>query len=300
PEAKWKTAEVLYTVRNYPKPADAPLLRWIQINSAGMGRVLREDISKAEDVAITSASGIHVTQIANYCLMMILAFHYKLPTMLDFQRQGKWADNQYEIFRPSDLKGKTLGLVGYGSIARETARLAQAFGMNVLATKRDAMTVKESDTDYSPEGTGDPDGVIPERIYPGEALATMAPECDYIVLTVPMTEQTRHMVNERVLNAMKETAVLVNIARGGVVDEKAMIKALTEGTIHGAALDVFEQEPLPEDSPLWGMDNVIISPHVSGNTDDYHEKAAELFIANLKRYLDKKPLYNQLNREAGY
>ncbi|MEL6527898.1 MAG: NAD(P)-dependent oxidoreductase, partial [Chloroflexota bacterium] len=178
--------------------------------------------------------------------------------------------------------------------------LAQAFGMNVLATKRDAMTVKESDTDYSPEGTGDPDGVIPERIYPGEALATMAPECDYIVLTVPMTEQTRHMVNERVLNAMKETAVLVNIARGGVVDEKAMIKALTEGTIHGAALDVFEQEPLPEDSPLWGMDNVIISPHVSGNTDDYHEKAAELFIANLKRYLDKKPLYNQLNREAGY
>jgi phosphoglycerate dehydrogenase-like enzyme len=299
PPSVWATTEILYTVRHYPQPEEAPMLRWIQLNSAGIERALKQRIVQAEDIVVTSASGIHATQIANYCLMMILAFQYKLPAMLNFQRENTWAENQYEIFNPSDIHRQTLGIAGYGSIARELARLADALGMTVLATKRDVKNPAELETDYS-EGIGDPEGIIPERIYPGEALASMAKDCDYLVLTVPMTEKTRHMVNERVLEAMKETAMLINIARGAIVDEKALITALSQGKIGGAALDVFEEEPLPSSSPLWQMDNVIISPHVSGNTSNYHDKAADLFVANLQRYLGKKPLYNQLNRDFGY
>lgn len=300
PKSAWSTAEILYTQRAFPQPEEAPLLRWIQLNYAGLERVMQQKIAQAEDVAITSASGIHATQIANYSLMMMLAFNYRLPKMLELQEKRIWSDNRDKIFNQHDMDKQTLGIVGYGSIARELARLADAMGMTVLATKRDAMKTAESETDYTPEGTGDPQGNIPERIYPGEALLTMARECDYLVVTAPLTEQTRHMVNARVLEAMKDSAVLINIARGGLVDEKALITALSQKTIRGAALDVFEEEPLPSSSPLWALDNVIISPHISGNTDNYHEKAADLFIANLYRYLENKPLYNQLNREVGY
>lgn len=300
PKSAWGSAEIVYTQRAFPQPEDAPLLRWIQLNYAGVERVLKQTIIQAEDITITSASGIHVTQIANYCLMMMLAFNYRLPKMLELQAKHTWSENRDEVFNPRDMDKQILGIVGYGSIARELARLANAMGMTVLATKRDAMKTAESETDYSPEGTGDPEGTIPERIYPGEALATMAGECDYLVVTAPLTEQTRHMVNARVLDAMKKSAILVNIARGGLVDEKALITALSQKTIRGAALDVFEEEPLPNSSPLWALDNTIISPHVSGNTDNYHEKAADLFMANLRRYLENKPLYNQLNREIGY
>ncbi|GAB5493355.1 MAG: D-2-hydroxyacid dehydrogenase [Phototrophicaceae bacterium] len=300
PDSVWSTTEILYTTRSFPEPDNAPLLRWIQLNYAGVNSVVKRPIAQAEDIAITSASGIHATQIANYSLMMMLAFNYRLPKMLEFQQEKKWVKNRDEVFNPHDMNKQTLGIVGYGSIARELARLADAMGMTVLATKRDAMKTAESETDYTPEGTGDPEGTIPERIYPGEALATMASECDYLVVTAPLTEQTRHMVNARVLDAMKESAVLINIARGALVDENALITALSQKKIRGAALDVFEEEPLPNTSPLWDLDNVILSPHVSGNTDNYHGVAADLFIANLHRYLENKPLYNQLNREIGY
>jgi phosphoglycerate dehydrogenase-like enzyme len=300
PPAIWATTEILYTMRSFPQPEEAPMLRWIQLNYAGVDRVLKQRIIQSEDVMVTSASGIHVQQIANYCLMMILAFNYRLINMLEFQRERVWSPKASEIFRPLDLHRQTIGIVGYGSIGRELARLAQALGMRVLATKRDVRHPAESGASYTPAGTGDLNGDIPERIYPGEALATMAKECDYLVVTVPLTRHTRHMVNEQVLEAMKPSAVLINIARGEIVDEKALITAVSSGKIAGAALDVFEQEPLPDTSPIWNLDNTIISPHVSGNSTSYHEKAAELFIANLKRYLENKPLYNLLNREMGY
>ncbi|MGJ3240184.1 MAG: D-2-hydroxyacid dehydrogenase [Anaerolineae bacterium] len=300
PDAVWESTDILYTVRHFPQPGEAPRLRWIQLNYAGLENVLERPIARAENVRITSASGIHATQIANYTLMMMLAFNYRLPRMFELQQKQTWPKNKFDIFTPRDMHKQTLGLVGYGSIARELARIAHSIGMTVLATKRDAKNTEENASDYTPEGTGDPEGVIPERIYPGEALATMAPECDYLVVTVPLTDATHHMVNAHVFDSMKKSAVLINIARGGVVDEKALVNALTHKKIRGAALDVFEEEPLPATSPLWKMENVIISPHVSGNTDDYHEKAATLFIENLKRYLNKKSLYNVLNRDAGY
>lgn len=300
PPTIWADTEVLYTLRQYPQPEEAPRLRWIQLHFAGMDRALRQPIVQAEDVIVTSASGIHAQQMANYSLMVMLAFNFQLPRWLKDQQRSHWPENPYQLYAPVDMGAQTVGIVGYGSIGREVARLANALGMRVLATKRDIKHPAESESDYSPPGTGDPGGEIPERLYPAEALSNMASHCDYLVVTTPLTEATYHLINERVLSAMKPNAVLINVARGGVVDERALVTALSSEQIRGAALDVFEEEPLPTTSPLWQMDNVIISPHVSGNSSTYHEKAAALFIENLRRYVENRPLLNRLQREVGY
>lgn len=299
PESAWSDAEILYTLQHFPQPEQAPRLRWIQLHYAGIEGALRHKIVQAEDLAVTSGSGIHVPQMAHYCLMMMMAFTYRLPLMLEYQARAEWPDEQHSIFEPDDLSNKTLGIAGYGSVGRELARAAQALGMRVLASKRDPMQPEEH-AQYTPEGYGDSAGDIPDRIYPGEALLDMARECDFLVITLPLTDETRHVVNADVFEAMKPGAYLINVARGSVVDEAALISALAGGQIAGAALDVFEEEPLPPGSPLWQMDNVIISPHVAGNSLHYHEKAAQLFAENLRRYLNNQPLLNQLQRKQGY
>ncbi len=248
---------------------------------------------------MTTTSGIHATPIAEYCLAMMLAFNYKLPKMLELQSQAEWPEKASSIFFPHELRGQTIGIVGYGGIGRELARLADALGMTVLASKRDAKHPADHDS-YVEAGTGDPEGVIPVRLYPSEAIGSMASECDYLVLTLPHTDATYHMVNEAVFDAMKKTAVLINIGRGAVVDEASLISALAAGKIAGAALDVFEEEPLPKTSPLWNLSNVILSPHVSGNHTQYHEKAAALFAENLQRYIENRPLLNRVDRKRGY
>ncbi|MBC7870344.1 MAG: D-2-hydroxyacid dehydrogenase [Chitinophagaceae bacterium] len=298
-ESVWAETEVLYTIRAFPDPKQAPRLRWIQVHYAGVDGILNRPIVQAEDIEVTSASGLHAVQISEYCMGMMLAFMYKIPTMVKFQEQVKWPEKAHEIFRPHALHGLTLGIAGYGSIGRELARLAQAFGMKVLATKRDLIRTTD-DEGYFVPGTGDPTGDIPERLYPPEALITMARDCDYLVMLTPLTNKTRHIVNEELLSAMKKTAVLINVSRGGVVDEAALISALAAQKIAGAALDVFEEEPLPATSPLWNLENVILSPHVSGNSSQYHQKAADIFIENLRRYVEGRPLLNRLNREHGY
>lgn len=299
PDKAWADCEVLYTLNKFPTPEQAPRLRWIQLHTAGMEHAIRQPIVQAEDVMVTSTSGIHAGQMAEYCMAMILAFAYRLPLMLHYQKKPEWPKDAGKIFIPRELRGSTLGIVGYGSIARELARLASTFGMTVLATKRNLKQL-EDDENYTEAGLGDPLAEIPDRLYPAEALVSMARECDYLVVTVPLTEQTRHSVDEAVFEAMKPTAVLINVARGAVVDEAALISALAAEKIGGAALDVFEQEPLPITSPLWNFDNVILSPHISGNSAHYHERAARVFAENLTRYVDKHPLLNLLQRERGY
>lgn len=299
PNAVWAEAEILYTVDKLPEPAQAPRLRWIQLHTAGVDHIVQAPIIQAEDVDVTTISGIHATPMAEYCLAMMLAFMYKLPLLINLKGKAEWPQDRFTLFSPHSLRGLTVGIVGYGSVGRELARLAAALGMKVLAIKREVMRPAE-DQGYREEGTGDPAGEIPERFYPPEAVASMAAECDFLVLTVPLTPATRHAVNEEVLKAMKPSAVVINVARGGVVDEAALISALAAGTIAGAALDVFEEEPLPATSPLWNLENVILSPHISGNSSTYHQRAAALFAENLRRYLDKRPLLNLLNRKRGY
>ncbi len=299
PDRVWKNTEILCTYDVLPSPDKAPKLKWIQLNSAGMDHVKNTPLVTEHGVRVTSASGIHATAMAEYTVGMMLSWEYKLHIMLRDQQNRIWRDEQHTFYAPRHLRGQTVGIVGYGSIGREIARLANALGMNVLAMKRDVMHPADGDG-YREPNTGDPDGDIPERLYPPEALGTMVRDCDYVVLLVPATEHTKNMVDAEIFQAMRDTAVLINIARGSVVDEPALIDALEQEQIAGAVLDVFETEPLPDDSPLWNMENVLISPHVAGNSARYHEKAAAVFAENLQRYLERRDLLNQLDSERGY
>lgn len=190
-----------------------------------------------------------------------------------------------------------MGIVGYGSIGREVGRLGQAFGMRVLALRRSG---GRTETGYAMEATGDPEGAVPDCFYALSGLHEMLRECDYVVVALPLTRATRRFVGEAELRAMKPTAVLVNIARGPIVDQAALVRALQEGWIAGAGLDVFDEEPLPADSPLWDLENALLSPHVAGFTPHYDERAAALFAQNMARYLGGEPLMNLVRKEQGY
>jgi phosphoglycerate dehydrogenase-like enzyme len=299
PDRVWADTEVLYTLRTFPEPAEVPRLRWIQMHTAGIDTIENEPIYRAQDVEITTASGVHTVHLSEFCLGMMLNFNYKFYQLQRDQQATLWREDRYKVYAPRELRGQTVGIVGYGSVGRELARQCDALGMRVLAIKRDVMHPADRDGFREP-GTGDPEGEIPARIYPPEAIASMASECDFLVLIAPLTKSTRHMVNENVFRAMKRTAVLINVARGPVVDEADLITALSSGRIAGAALDVFEEEPLPTTSPLWGMENVLISPHVAGFNQRYNEKTAAVFMENLERYLENRPLINRVQREFGY
>ena len=216
PDKVWATVDILFTSNNFPTPEQAPNLRWIQLVSAGINHAASQPILSADDVEVTTASGIHATPMSEFSLAMMLAFAYKLPKVLEFQAQSKWVADRTTVFTPTPLRGQTLGIVGYGNIGRELARAADALGMTVLATKRDVMHPAD-DNSYHEAGTGDPEGEIPLRLYPPQALASMAHECDFLVITTPLTDATHHLVDATVLKAMKKTAVLSQCGarRGG-------------------------------------------------------------------------------------
>lgn len=277
--------------------AATPNLRWIQLHTAGIEHIFNTEAWHS-DIPITSMTGIHAVPIAEYAIGLMLAWAHHVPKMLAYQSRAEWATNRWANFVPHRVRDKTLGLVGYGAIGREVARLGQAFGLRVLATKRTA-----SDPQYHGwrlKNTGDPNGTIPARYYPPEGLAEMLAQSDYVVVSTPLTEETRGLIGAAELAAMRPNAFLVNVARGGVIDQNALIKALQAGRLGGAGLDVFEPEPLPADSPLWGMENVIISPHVSGFTPRYDDWAMDVFAHNLRRFLDGDPLMNLVDRSRGY
>ncbi|MFQ6013827.1 MAG: D-2-hydroxyacid dehydrogenase [Anaerolineae bacterium] len=295
-----KDVEVLYTFGLPPDLLEsAPKLRWVQLHSAGVNHILDHPIM-ASDIPITTTSGIHAVTIAEYVFASILAFTRRVPRMVYWQGQGRWPEDKdrWPLFVPDELWGKTIGIVGYGSIGRQIARLAKAFGMRIVAAKKEASD--RLDRGYRLEGVGDPEGKLPDRIYPPERLRPMLAECDFVVVCVPVTRATAKLIGEPELKAMKPTAYLVNVARGEVVDEQGLITALQEGWIAGAGLDVFDQEPLPPNSPLYNLDNVILSPHVSGFTPYYDERASDLFAENLRRYLAGEELLNLVSKERGY
>jgi phosphoglycerate dehydrogenase-like enzyme len=187
---------------------------------------------------------------------------------------------------PTVLRGKTVGIIGLGHIGREVARLSKAFGMNVIATRRSA--TRTSRARYV------------DRLLPSKQMPSLLEESDFVVISVPHTPETHHLIGEKELGMMKPAAYIINIARGGIIDEEALIRALDEKRIAGAGLDVTEREPLPADSRLWDFDNVILSPHVSGGQENYVARATELFCDNLRRYLAGKKLRNVIDRKRGY
>jgi phosphoglycerate dehydrogenase-like enzyme len=305
PEEIWQQTEILLAspARGLmPQPEQVPSLRWVQLYSAGANQLLQNPLFH-RDITFTTASGVHAVTISEYVMTMVLAWYHRLPQLLDLQHQGIWAGSwwqnhkQYPVRMPEELRGKTMGIIGYGSIGRELARQAQTFGMHIVAQQQ-----SEDHRDYGFifPGTGDPEGSIPERYYKTDALHELLQVSDVVVLALPLTSQTYHLINAETLNAMKSNAFLVNIARGEICDEAALIEALKAQRIAGAALDVTEKEPLPAESPLWHLPNVYLTPHISGLTPHYQERVLTIFSANLKRYQKGESLYNAIDKQKEY
>jgi phosphoglycerate dehydrogenase-like enzyme len=300
PKEHWADAEALYTWNVLPNPGDAPNLHWVQFNSAGMDRFLDHPLLQQPDIIATTMSGVITGQIAEYVLMAILAFGQQLPKLNRLKAEHAWPSEKqkWEGLMPRELRHSTVGILGYGSIGRQVARLLQPFRATVLAAKKDVM--HPEDKGYIPEGMGDPHGEFFDRLYPIQALHSLLKESDFVAVSLPLTDETHHLIGQAAFQSMKPSAYLINVGRGQVVDQKALITALREKQIAGAALDVFEEEPLPENSPLWDFENVILSPHIAGLSRGLKEETLSLFIENLNRYLAELPLYNRVDLKRGY
>ena len=271
---QWHKTEVLFTGgRNVPAVQDAQNLRWVHVAFAGVDGLVNTPLMKQPNVLVTSSSGVMIGQMGEYSVMALLMLGHKMHEIFRLQKEAKWGESK--DMTPIELRGSIVGIVGYGSVGREIARRLHPFGVTVLAAKRDA--TQPEDKGYAPEGLGDPCGDYFDRLYPIETLKAMLRQCDFVVLAVPLTVETRNLFNTEVLNAMKPGAFLVNVARGEVLNEVALEQALKSGQVGGAVLDVFPQEPLLSDSPLWSMKNVIITPHVSGLSSHYVDDMVDLF-----------------------
>lgn len=272
------TAEVIWGSR-YPAEMlpGAKHLRLIQVSFAGVDRLMVPELL-AHDTVLANASGIHGTTIAEHVFMLMLALARQLPRTMRAAAEKEWSRTNADV-----LEGKTMGIVGYGSIGQAIARRAKAFGMRVLATRRHAQPDQWAD-----------------QVWDGSRLPDLLSQSDYVILATPLTPETHHLIGAQELDLMQESAVLVNIARGPVVDEKALIACLQAGNIRGAGLDVFETEPLPPESPLWSLPNVVLTPHQAGSQPDYEQRAFAVFIDNLRRLQAGEPLRNVVDKKLGY
>ena len=259
-----------------------PSLKWNQSPSAGIGWGIYKRGWTETDIIFTTNSGTHSTPLAEFCMMSMLIFVKDYFLMARQKEKHHW-----QRTCTTELRTKTLAVVGLGRVGKEVARLGQCFGMRVLGNKRHI------------EGV-DPSTCNVDRLYPASELKTMLGEADFVVLICPETEETRGMIGEEELAAMKKGSVLINISRGSIIDEEALIRSLESGHLGGVALDVASKEPLPPESPLWDMPNVIISPHSASTADNENEKLTEIFIDNLHRYFEGKPFRNLLDKKLLY
>lgn len=250
---------------------DSASLAWVQGPGAGVEQPIWSELVD-RGVRLTSAAGVHAEPIAQYVFTYVLHWHRHVA-----QHQRQQSEHAWEPIVSDDLTAKTIGVVGYGGIGRATTRVAKAFGMRVMALRR--REIRDPDVDAS----FDPDG-----------LHTLLAQSDYVVLAVPLTESTHQLIDGAALAAMPESSVLINVARGAVVDQAALEAALATRAIRGATLDVTDEEPLPADSALWDLPNCVITPHDAGYSPLAGERLARLFVGNLARYLDGDPLKNEI------
>lgn len=272
-----------------------PSLRWLQVLSAGVEHLVGEATTWPAEIALTNARGAYATSIAQYTIAAILHVAEKVDRRREQQGTGRWPDDRGDELLGESIRGKTLVIVGYGGIGREIARLADAHGMRVIAVKANP-TIRPDDGFRVP-GTGDPDGSIPERIVGIEALGEVAPQADFVSVTLPLTARSRGVVSREVLEALADHAWLISTGRGPVVDEDALAELLATGAIGGAVLDVFGEEPLPTSSPFWALPNVVITPHVSGAST---AQLSGLVAENLRRFVAGEALLNRVDPERGY
>ena len=259
----------------------APRLKWVQSGGAGVERFMTPEFI-ASPIILTNAQGVYAIPIADQVMAFILHFSRRFNELVRRQIAREW--EPWERRGSEELCGKTLGIVGLGRIGSEVAKRAKAFGMRVIATRQRP--------DRRSEFADEVRGV--------DELAWLLGESDFVALCSALTDETRHLIGEQELKVMKPTACLVNIGRGRLIDEQALIAALKGGEIAGAGLDVFEREPLPAESPLWEMPNVMITPHDAGSSPRSHERFMAVFLENLRRYVAGEPLLNVVDKRAGY
>ena len=280
-------AEIAMTVILRPEQFRvAKKLRWIHSSAAAIHQLLFPELVNS-NVLLTNGRDVHGPAVAEQAMGMIFALAKRIPQDVRFQQRRVWG--QMTIWReysgPQELAGLTLGIVGLGAIGRNLARHAACFGMKVVAVREHADLPK-------------PDFV--EQVFPSSRLNAMLAVADYVVIAAPVTPSTNAMIGHEQLAAMKPTAFLLNVSRGALVDESALIEAIQQRKIAGAGLDVFEKEPLPDDSPLWDMENVLITPHTAGMNAKMWEQQFELFSENIRRYLAGQPLLALVDKKAGY
>jgi phosphoglycerate dehydrogenase-like enzyme len=260
-----------------PLFARAPRVRWVHSCSAGVENLLFPALVESP-VVLTNARGAYSRSLAEWTMAAVLFFAKDLRRLLRSQAQGRW-----DPFDPEEVAGRTVGIVGYGDIGRAVAGQARALGMKVLALRR------------RPERDDLADEVLGE-----DGLLDLMRRSDYVVVAAPLTEETRRLVSRAAIEAMKPSAVLVNVGRGPVVDEPALVDALTARRIRGAALDVFEEEPLPEGHPLYRLDNVLLSPHSADHVAGWREGAVDMFVEQVERFRRGEPLRNVVDKTRGY
>ncbi|MCQ6559562.1 D-2-hydroxyacid dehydrogenase [Paenibacillus mendelii] len=254
-------------------------LKWVQNWGAGVERLPLTELA-GRGIEVTNATGVHPNPISETIFAMLLAFTRELHVSVRNQQNREWV--RHGELR--ELHGSTIGILGVGAIGLETAKLAKAFGMTVLGVRR----------------SGQP-GANVDRMYVTEELPELLRQCDFVVSCLPHTEETVHLIGREAFSTMKSSAYYINIGRGTTTNTEALVDALRSGAIAGAGLDVFEQEPLPSEHPLWSMDNVIITPHNAGSTPKYMERLTDIFTSNLKQYVQGHPLgVNVVKPEAGY
>jgi phosphoglycerate dehydrogenase-like enzyme len=272
-------------------------VRWVHVAGAGVEDARDTPLWQDSTILFTNSSGVHAAAISQWVTAMILHHTHRLRDVLGLAAAQDWSNREARAGRL--LVGKTLAILGYGSIGTECARLGRALGMRVLAMRQTSLESKDAPrTRWTPRELGeraDADG----RIGFAE-LDTLLREADYLVITAPLTDATRGLIGTREIGLMKPSACLINVSRGAIVDEAALAIALHEGRLSGAALDVFVDEPLPSDSPLFAAPNVEASAHMSGMFDTFWDLAVECFRANLQRYVAGQPLLNVVDREQGY
>ncbi|WP_434167031.1 D-2-hydroxyacid dehydrogenase [Peribacillus frigoritolerans] len=259
---------------------DASEVKWIQTWSAGVNALPLENLEQ-RNVQITTANGVHAYPISETIFALMLALTRKVDTYIKQQQTKTW----HQAHMKQEIHEKTIGIIGVGKIGKETAKIAKAFGMTVLGMRHSNKSEEFVD-----------------EMFTQKQLNDLLPRCDYIVVTLPLTPETRYMFGKKEFKLMKRSAFFINIGRGNLVIQNDLVQALMDKEIAGAGLDVFETEPLPENSPLWELDNAIITPHTSGNTEFYDQRLIhDIFMPNLKNYLNgKKPSINLLDYKKGY
>src|SRR5271154_2736326 len=254
-------------------------VRWVHSRSAGLDNVLFPELI-ASDVPLTNGSGVFSQSLGEFALAAILFFAKDFRRMIRNQMAGVW-----EQFDVEEIDTQTVGIVGYGDIGRAVAKRVRPMGMTVLAVKR------------HPPATPDP---LIDAYYNPEDLLAMLARCDYVVVALPLTPETHHILSDKEFAAMKPTAVVVNVGRGPVIDEAAMVRALTAKQIKGAGLDVFEREPLPPGDPMYKLENVLLSPHCADHTAEWLNQAMRFFLEQDRRFSNGEPLENVVDKNLGY